>query len=90
MIVVTMVVRPAVPEETVVERVVLGGADVVALEESLGEEEESEVAEAEFEAAVEEGDELPLALPLALPVMEARFGALEPVFPPAVPYALGS
>lgn len=52
-------------------------------------EAESFVAEADVEgAAVEEGESLPP--PRALPVIEARFGALDPILPPIVAYATGS
>lgn len=85
----TMVVGPAVPVDTVVESDV---SVLAAVEEASLLDSESLVTEAELDAAVdaavEDGDLLPL--PLALPVMEAKFGALDPVLPPIVPYALGS
>lgn len=79
---------PAVPEEMVVERVVTGvgvaeeSAELEGLSDDCGRSEEEG-------GGVEEG-RLPLPLPVARPVMEARFGALEPVREPTVAYALPS
>jgi hypothetical protein len=86
--VLTIVVGPAVPVDTEVERVVTGV--LASFEEVLSLGAESLVAEAEVDAAVDDGELLPPPPPETLPVMVARFGALEPVLPPIVPYALGS